>query len=536
MAAVMTIDPDGGAKYDQSDRSPNLRKKATVWILWAICLLFLLHVWFYDFVSDDAFITLRYARNLAQGEGLVFNPGDRVEGITSMLWTLLLSVFGMLGIDMLVAARALGVVAGIATIVLTYRLYFTLPGAEELPGMSVFAPLILALNGSFACWASSGMETPLFVSLTVGSYLMVLKEKWNSATVVTSACILTRPEGLIVFFLLVVFQLLRTRRDGDRRWLRWLFGCGTAAFALFAFRLFYFGELLPNTYYVKTGGGWAQIGRGFRYLVEYAADYEGLLIMAIPVAFFLMAGDSRLRFLAASVVTLWGAAVWVGGDGLPMYRFALAPLPFLLLLQGVLIGRLYQLAIESNRFSTKTPMTLLVISILLLAVTHASRPIVGYHYSLYDYQKNVEIPRWTLVGKWLKNNAAREDSVATVPIGAVSYYSELRVYDMLGLTDRHIAHLEMQEMGKGWAGHEKHDGQHILRQRPTYLLLGNIDVTTRPRDPRNRPFIPYVDRLIWKREKDFYETDLLDRMYAPRSIEIAPDQYLNLYQLKKEYR
>ena len=71
--------------------------------------------------------------------------------------------------------------------------------------------------------------------------------------------------------------------------------------------------------------------------------------------------------------------------------------------------------------------------------------------------------------------------------------------DMMGLTDGHIAHREMPNMGKGWAGHEKHDGQYILSRKPTYLLLGNIDVSDRPRDPSEFPFNPYFSRAIANR-------------------------------------
>ncbi len=94
----------------------------------------------------------------------------------------------------------------------------------------------------------------------------------------------------------------------------------------------------------------------------------------------------------------------------------------------------------------------------------------------------------------------------------------------------------MPNMGQGWAGHEKRDGPYILSRRPTYLLLGNIDVTTQPRDPRQQPFIPYLTRAIWEREKDLYETDDLPALYEPRSVQIAPGQFLNFYSLRKEYR
>ena len=85
-----------------------------------------------------------------------------------------------------------------------------------------------------------------------------------------------------------------------------------------------------------------------------------------------------------------------------------------------------------------------------------------------------------------------------MPIGVVSFYSGLKVYDMLELTDRHIARREMLRLGTGWAGHEKSDGQYILKQKPTYLLLGNIDVSDKPRDAHKRPFIPYDNPNIWR--------------------------------------
>jgi hypothetical protein len=467
---------------------------------------------------------------------LVFNPGERVEGFTSMLWVLLLSVCGLIGLDLLAVARILGVVAGLSTIILTYRLFHALNGSEARSVFGLFAPLILAVNGAFACWAGSGMETALFVCLTVGSYLTVLEERWLLAAVFTSACILTRPEGMLVCGLLFLFQCIRAWGDKERRWLGWLLACGLTAAGLIAFRLFYFQEWLPNTYYAKTGGGWNQIVRGFKYLTEYGADYEGLLLMAAPLGYFLLAGKLKSRFLAVTVIALWGATVWVGGDGLPMYRFALAPLPFLLVLQGRLIKKLCHYVIQSKRFSPQQVGYGLVLVVLFWTVIHLTKPIVGSHYRLYEYQKEVEIPRWTLVGKLFKENVSKQASLAAAPIGAVSYYSEPYVYDMLGLTNKHISRREMAHTEISWTGHEKHDGHYILSQKPTYLLLGNIDVTDKPRNPQNRPFIPYFNKYIWEREKDMFETDLIFKMYAPRSVEIAPDQYLNFYEIKEEYR
>ncbi|MBN97985.1 MAG: hypothetical protein CME16_01875, partial [Gemmatimonadetes bacterium] len=80
----------GGTQLIPPKTLPSLSKNLNRALLGAVCLGYLLHVLHYNFIADDAFITLRYAQNLASGDGLVFNLGERVEGFTSPLWTLLL--------------------------------------------------------------------------------------------------------------------------------------------------------------------------------------------------------------------------------------------------------------------------------------------------------------------------------------------------------------------------------------------------------------------------------------------------------------
>ena len=102
---------------------------------------------------------------------------------------------------------------------------------------------------------------------------------------------------------------------------------------------------------------------------------------------------------------------------------------------------------------------------------------------------------------------------------------------MLGLTDLHIAHREVANMGKGWAGHEKFDGQYILVQRkPTYLLLGNISVTPNPLDPKLHSSekakkdgvfyfgYMYSNPAIYSREGDMYSSDVIFERYKPSSM------------------
>lgn len=149
----------------------------------AVCVGNLIHVLSFNFISDDAFIALRYVRNLIDGHGLVFNPGDRVEGFTSPLWIMLLAGLGYLGIDLLTAARFLGVLAGLVTMIVAYELVASIDdNNREASEWALLAPLIIAANGSFACWAASGLKTPLFTALVASSLLSVIRDRyWLSA-------------------------------------------------------------------------------------------------------------------------------------------------------------------------------------------------------------------------------------------------------------------------------------------------------------------------------------------------------------------
>ncbi|HEY3177126.1 MAG TPA: hypothetical protein VGK94_15340 [Candidatus Polarisedimenticolia bacterium] len=498
------------------------------------CAVYLAHAYSYNFISDDSFITLRYARNLAEGHGLVFNPNERVEGFTSPLWTILLAGMHLLGCDLLLSARSLGLTIGLVTLFLAHRLVLISSDRRVPPLIAALVPLTLASNGSYACWAASGMDTMLYVGLVVASVLTVLSGGLMLSAFLVTALVFTRPEGAAVLGVLSLCVFLQRRKHGMERTLLWLMTCCGAMGGLFSLRYLYYGEWFPNTYYAKTGGGLQAIGRGMVYLVQYAGDHEGLIFMMLPVIYGILAGNLKLRFVALTVICLWLGTIMVGGDGLPMYRFALGPLPLLLALQASMMVSLYDMVktAAENRWRTHAAS----VAVAFLITVNATKPMLGSHYELYEYQNGVEIPRWTQVGKWLRENARVGESVATVPIGAVAYYSGLVVYDMLGVTDAHVAHREMPDMGKGWAGHEKHDGQYILGRKPTYLLAGNIDVTARPRDPLKTPFLPYLNRAIWDREKDLYDTTLITTMYEPRSAEIAPGQFLNFYELRDEDR
>src|SRR5512147_2781464 len=119
------------------------------------------HARLFDFVTDDAYISFRYARNLALSGELVYNLGERVEGYTNFLWTVILALGIKLGLGPVALSRFLGVALAVATLAVVVRMSLRLAG-EERSRWHLVAPLLLAATGAYACWASGGLETQLF--------------------------------------------------------------------------------------------------------------------------------------------------------------------------------------------------------------------------------------------------------------------------------------------------------------------------------------------------------------------------------------
>jgi hypothetical protein len=155
---------------------------------------------------DDSFITLRYARNFARGDGLVFNAGERVEGYTCFLWAWLLGSLLKLDarFDLVITAQVLGVLASLAALLATERCARTLaPRVGE-------ARSILLLAGHFPLvfWGFSGMETGLCVALsTWGAFCMCRFLQRNlgalawlcAASTLWVLAMLTRPELYLLY-------------------------------------------------------------------------------------------------------------------------------------------------------------------------------------------------------------------------------------------------------------------------------------------------------------------------------------------------
>lgn len=326
--------------------------------------ILLAHAAQYWFLTDDAYISFRYARNLAHGDGLVFNPGyERVEGYTNFLWVLLLAAFDFVGIAPERAANPLLLLATVAlwAVVVAFVRRRLTPGLEWLVLVPAFS---LALTRSIAVWSTSGLETRLFELLVVTGVLRLIDELEATerdagprplAALFLALATLTRPDGLLLsasaFGAGGLYLLVRRRA----RFLPW--ALRQAHFvaiigAHYLFRRAYYGDWLPNTYYAKVGGHswWAS---GGKYLLAFAIEYGAALWLPFvggALAWNMRRGTPLLPVVALAVIvphTLYLAAI--GGD-----HFEYRPLGVLLVLVFVLFADGVRALLETRLRSAGT--------------------------------------------------------------------------------------------------------------------------------------------------------------------------------------
>src|SRR5262249_11085909 len=156
---------------------------------------------------DDVFIVYRYARNLAAGHGFVFNVGERVEGVTCFLWTLLLAFVYALRLPLPVAAPVLSALAGLCTPALLARAHARGEGRSAIAVRDLLAPALLATTPGFAYWSIGALETVPFALLLTWAAREHTRAPMRSAWALGAAS-LVRPETPLVVAALALERLI----------------------------------------------------------------------------------------------------------------------------------------------------------------------------------------------------------------------------------------------------------------------------------------------------------------------------------------
>jgi len=482
---------DKGRPQGRSQGRPGIghriRSRIGLVLVLAAIAGFVLHAREIQYTQDDAYISLRYAKNLVDGHGLVFNPGERVEGYSNFTWTLLLAAFIKLGAPPIETSRWLGVVFGALAILVAARFARALEGGWGVASVATAA--LVAGSTAFALWSTGGLETALFALLVTAGLERGLapgvgRRGRIAAPVLLCLAALTRPDGPLVFALWFAIRAIDeiiggpAAQPGGRRSLvrdAVLFVGPLLPYA--AWKIWYFGDLLPNTYYAKAGLSASYVSRGLEYALDFFRAY-GLwgIAPALALASVLRTGwrGVELRLLA-----IWaGTAAYIvviGGDVLHVHRFWLPILPIgcLLVARGItfVAGRAVGVLPGSGRGAR--PALAPLLSVVLTATLVFSGIRLNWDWIME--RRNLEIGfvgNMTQTGVWLKRNFPPDATIAITTIGAISYWSELRVIDLLGLTDREIAREPAIIDGLEDTWREiKYNAGSVLRREPDAILF-----------------------------------------------------------------
>jgi len=396
------------------------------------------------YLTDDTFIHLQYARNLANGHGLVFNSGERVYGCTSPLWVALIANGMALGFDGLRVARMLGFLATLWSVALFLQL---MRRTLQTPVPCAVATVAWAGHAWMLRWSLSGMETPLAVALVLAGFVAFTEGKsWGARPVRTGAlwalAALARPEAALLLGLWGVFLLV----DADSRpGLRRLVFGALPPLAIYGtwllFARFYFGTALPQTLMAKASGSAGlevQLENLWRQ-VRIVGATDGLMALLLILA--LLAGGMRVwarRPLPQRAQRLlpW---VWVVlvpalyiGRGVPVLSRYLLPLLPVLSWLAWRAWECWSLGNDATpRAVRRTAVLGTALAVLVLAQNLAvySSTVLPQVRSFSAGLESSLIP----LGRWLHENTPERSVIATPDIGALGYFSRRRVVDLAGL-------------------------------------------------------------------------------------------------------
>lgn len=453
---------------------------------------FALLVWKFNWLTDDAFISFRYAKHFVEGHGLRYNLGPHtpVEGYSNFLWNVWLGVLHFIHLDMEVWSRLCSVLGGAALLAFATR--FAARSFDLGFRDTLLTALFFATLPTVAVWSTGGLETIIASLLFFAVFERLLgdpgRPRGIQAGLIAVLFGLVREEGvgfMAVLLGIAFLTWLATRRAGLLRAILLTFLIFAAAMILnTAWRYAYFGDFLSNTARLKAGFHWLRIERGGCYAASFFLTVPScLLVLLLGIPRRGRPNNLLALQAAAAVGANLAFAVYAGGDFMPMGRFMAYSMPFLALLFA---GALSGLGKGRSAYAVGLGAFLIALSLLpsfdIHPVPKSLRQTFTFRWkdpTISDFTEMTEhgmwkaskqaIKRWTRLGRALKRNTRPGESIILGAIGAIGYYSDLFVYDTYGLTSREVALRDTPPL-RSLAAHDRAVPlSFFLKDKPTYL-------------------------------------------------------------------
>lgn len=409
----------------------------------------------YYTLFDDAMISMRYAYNLAHGMGLVWNPGEYVEGFTNPLWVGYMALFHLLPIP---AGQISFYIQLSGLVFLAVSLFFVRKIVEEFTDdifVMLGAVALTAFYGPLNIWGLLGMEVSLLTLLLTAAVWIAIRDSsrfTSSSYILLAISTLVRTDMAVPF--LVIFGVLYIAQPQYRKkHLVW----ATGLFILFIggqtlARYLYYGDVLPNTYYLKIEG-WPISLRMMRglYALIWFAYYSNWAFMLLPFTLLLFRRDWKVTLLFMVLLGQIGYSVYVGGDAWENHgganRYIALAMPIFFVLFTWTIHELPGKAAATLESRREAVLGARLAYVILFAIA-----MLNFNLLLGDWKS---IERWQFNRKLdyvagnernvrtalaLRDATTPDASIAVIGAGSIPYLLPDRyVIDILGKTDPVIA-------------------------------------------------------------------------------------------------
>jgi hypothetical protein len=435
------------------------------------------------YACEDAYITFRFSRNLSEGLGPVFNPGEHVEGYSNFLWMSCLALAGAAGLDMVAVSRLAGGVFNTLALFFVWYIPYRHFGARGFA--SLLAPLLYLLFLPFHFSATSGLETSLYMLLILLCLHAVLLAGNRALPFLMPSCIflliaLTRPEGIIYFVFFCAYLLWRCcyRKEPLSPYMPGILLVIAGYGAFIIWRIGYYGLPLPNTYYAKGA---------FPFIVRTALGIsmnKGFAMHYTYFFLFILAGLGFAKHSAGNklvTVVLFIAAGFFfsigfsGFDWMPFFRYTLPVVPLIIILCQVLFMKIW-----NTRHTHEQRLVLGCLTAFLLLL--ASEQFVSDLVFNLRWKQIGDFAYYNqkFIGDWFKQELGRKPLIAIGDVGRLAYFSEARILDIFGLTNREFAmlkkehctpDLDLQGFSVSFDSYKEKERRLLLEFAPDYVFL-----------------------------------------------------------------
>ncbi|CAA0107478.1 Uncharacterised protein [BD1-7 clade bacterium] len=433
----------------------------------AVCVLFALT--FLPFFCDDALISLRYSQHLLEGEGLVWNAGDFVEGYSNLSWVVLVAGFGYLGVDLILAARLLGGIFMIAVLGAIYWFWRRRLNHSDFRFLEI-AQYGYALSATTGVWLIGGLEQPIVAAslawavVLLADWLSVKDNRLNDprlwlASLLLGVLCLSRPDSPLVCLCLALAVVWAHGINCRSVLVCWLLAFFPLVFVIaqLLYRLDIYGLWVANPALIKVNPTLATHAIGLVYVVTgflFLGPFAWFSLRAVGSGF----SSERYRPLALivfCVVLAWSAyLVFIGGDIFAAFRHFTVPL----VLMSLGFPMLHLFFVHRSR---QPGMIRVGGWIVFYAVLQWFNPATGFargHLWVWDGQPIAQMMH--------RGWPDKKPLIAVDAAGSLPYFTGYPAVDMLGLNDKVIPHSKPDTQGILYAGHQFGDGDYVYGRQP----------------------------------------------------------------------